>query len=76
MDQMTGTITGIERLRNSVNGNPRFEISIDWERYITSSDHAFCYEVGNPGVRVGDVVSFTLSRAGRLTGLRAAGVAS
>lgn len=68
---MTGKITDIYRLYNSANGNPRFEIWIDGTPYITSSDHVFCYEVGNPGLRVGSVVTFTLTKAGRLNGLEA-----
>lgn len=65
-----GEITGIKRLHNSVNGNPRYEVSIDWERFITASDHAFCFEIGNLGMRVGDRVEYGLTRAGRLSGMR------
>jgi hypothetical protein len=72
-DLHTGTITRIERLNCSVNGNPRYAITLEfiglgaWEQtFVTSSDHAFCYEVGNPGLRVGCAVEVLLTRAGRI----------
>jgi hypothetical protein len=72
-------ISAIERLKNSVNGNPRFSISFasigagESFHYggsaITSSDHSFCYKIGNPGLRVGSVVRVEFTRAGRICGL-------
>lgn len=66
---MTGTITKITRLVNSTNGNPRFAICIDGAPYTTGSDHSFNYEVGNPGLRVGDTVTYTLTRSGKISHL-------
>ena len=67
----------ITRLNNSVNGNPRFAIT--WERPAdgelvtrqTASDHAFCYEVGNAGLRAGDTVELTFTKAERISGMKA-----
>lgn len=70
-------IESIERLNLSVNGNPRFRIHYSYvglgthyASAITSSDHAFCYEVGNPGLRAGDTVDLTFTRAGRISGMK------
>jgi hypothetical protein len=60
-------IESIIRLNSSVNGNPRFAFSFsNGEGYISMSDAAFCYAVGNPGMRVGDTVTIELTRAGRI----------
>lgn len=59
-------ITGLDRLNNSVNGNPRYRVHFDTgSSAITSSDHAFCYGITNPEMR-GDVV-VTYTRAGRIS---------
>ena len=60
-------IQAIYRLNNSASGNPRYAIAFsDGESYISMSDASFCYAVGNPGMRVGDVVSVEFTRAGRI----------
>lgn len=66
------TLVKITRLHNSVNGNPRHAIT--WERAVdgalltrqTSSDASINYAVGNRGLRVGDRVRLTLTRAERI----------
>lgn len=64
--KITGRIAGMYRLNNSVNGNPRFAVSIEGHgAYVTSSDAALSYEIENLQ-RSGDVVEWTLTRAGRL----------
>jgi len=62
-------ITSIERLSCTVNGNPRFKIGLDGETYVTSSDAAFCYEVGNPGYRCGSHVRVQFTRAERIANM-------
>ena len=63
---VVGEITSIERLRPSVNGNPRYRFTIDGKNYFSSSDSMFVYEVGNPGYRVGCIVCCQLTKAGRI----------
>ena len=66
----TKTITRIVRLDSSVNGNPRFELGFDdATSAITSSDHGFCYEIGNPEMREGSRVAVEFTRAGRISSL-------
>jgi len=67
---VTVTIVSLERLNNSVNGNPRFKIHTDGGWYITSSDHGFCYSIENDwrGKDTRDAV-LTLTRAGRVCDL-------
>jgi hypothetical protein len=60
-------IESIERLNSSVNGNPRFRFYLSDGDYATSmSDAAFCYAVGNPGMRPGDTVVIERTRAGNI----------
>lgn len=68
-------ITRIERLNNSVNGNPRYEFGFedaegDYHRMLSSSDASFVYEIGNVGYRVGSPVDITLTRAGRVATMK------
>ena len=75
--EMTGEILDINRLNNSVNGNPRYEIRVlpdgeplGYSRILrTSSDISSAYEVGNLGRRVGDRVRFVLTAAGLIRAL-------
>jgi hypothetical protein len=61
-------IERIERLRTSHYGNPRFRITFTDGTILTSmSDAAFCYAVGNPGMREGSTVVIELTRAGRIS---------
>lgn len=58
----------VERLKLSSYGNPRFRFTFsDGEVAQSQSDAAFCYAVGNPGMRAGDTVVIERSRAGRIT---------
>lgn len=60
-------ISWIERLNNSVNGNPRFTFCLNGEEVVQSmSDASFCYAVGNPGMRAGDTVVIERTRSGRI----------
>ena len=66
----TRRIDWLERMTNSVNGNPRFRIHFtDGSSAVSQSDAAFCYGLENRenfGVDV--VVTFT--KAGRVADLR------
>lgn len=67
---MLKRIHSITRLDSSTNGNPRFKIAFDdaaASPLTTSSDHAFCYAVGNPDMREGCLVRVELTRAGRIS---------
>lgn len=67
---VTGQITAIDRLNNSVNGNPRYDVffrtdeSSDW--YTTSSDAACSYDIENVYNRQ-DCITLGLTRAGRIS---------
>ena len=51
----TSQIIGLRRLNNSVNGNPRFNITFaNGVNANSQSDAAFCYGIENPNMR-GDV---------------------
>ncbi len=65
---MIRTIEHIQRLRASVNGNPRFRIYFtDGPPVTTMSDAMFIYAVGNAGMREGCTVNVVLTRAGRIS---------
>lgn len=61
----------LERLNNSVNGNPRYRIITDEGMFITSSDYGFVYgiEDGWRGRNCRTAV-LTLTRAGRVQDLK------
>lgn len=66
---MLKRIHSIKRLDSSVNGNPRYAIAFEdaaASPLTTSSDHGFCYAVGNPDMREGCLVRVELTRAGRI----------
>lgn len=65
----TRRVDRLERLKNSVNGNPRYRVHFtDGSSAVTQSDAAFCYGIDNPDMR-GDVqVKFT--RAGKIEQMR------
>jgi hypothetical protein len=66
-DTIIKRIESIERLNNSVNGNPRFRFYFsDGEFAISMSDAAFCYAVGNEGMREGCTVVIEHTRAGNI----------
>ncbi|MGH3608883.1 MAG: hypothetical protein ACRDRD_12450 [Pseudonocardiaceae bacterium] len=61
-------IVALDRLVNSVNGNPRYRVSLGIaggiDSYVTSSDAAFCYSITNREMRGPVDVWFT--RNGRI----------
>lgn len=62
----TKTIASLERLYNSVNGNPRWHVYFtDGTDAITLSDAGIGYELNNPAFRDAPVV-FTFTRDGRI----------
>jgi hypothetical protein len=64
-------ISRYERLNNSYNGNPRYRIYWgDGTSSVTSSDHSFCYAIGNPSFRPGDTVEVSFTKAGRVQDMR------
>ena len=74
--QVTGRIDRIERLKNSTNGNPRFQIGYitEGKRYQanTAADASIGYEVGNLGKREGDNVTLTFNSGGRIIDIESA----
>lgn len=69
-DIRTQRILRIDRLHNSVNGNPAWEITFtDGERARTASDAACSYGIGNPDMREGCLVVVEYTRAGRISRL-------
>lgn len=68
-------IESIERLNSSVNGNPRFRFHFHGgEAADSMSDASFCYAVGNPGMREGDLVRIERTRAGNIAHMEEADV--
>lgn len=64
------TVWHLERINNSVNGNPRYKVGTEDGVFITSSDHAFVWAINN-GWRdkTSRPARLTLTRAGRIEGL-------
>lgn len=61
-----------ERLNNSRNGNPRYRLHFDdGTSALTQSDSSCAYEIGNH-VIVNAALELTLTRAGRVCGIRKA----
>ena len=70
---MTKTIERYERLRSSVNGNPRFRFTFtDGTVLDGMSDAGWAYAVGNPEMREGSTVALELTRTGRIRIMREA----
>ena len=71
MSTVRKTISHIERLNNSRNGNPRYRIGFADAATLTSeSDAAFAYGVGNPDMREGCEVEMTLTPSGKIRTMR------
>lgn len=66
-------ITYLERLNNSVNGNPAWRIGYRREddgqavSTRTQSDASVSYEIGNPGRRVDSLVWLHLTKSGNVS---------
>jgi hypothetical protein len=61
------TLSRIESLNNSKNGNPRYRLEFaDATSAITSSDISDAYAIGNPGLRERCYVRVKFTRAGRI----------
>lgn len=74
--KLRAVIETLERIQNSRNGNPRWGVFYRWADgdatwATTAADAAFNYEVGNPGLRVGNVVWLTFDGRGRITNMEA-----
>ena len=70
-------IITLERIRNSTNGNPRWNVTYlteDGNRGMaeTAADAAFGYEIGNPGYREGSTVDITFGGWSKIVDMRAA----
>jgi hypothetical protein len=70
---VTGRIVSIERLTNSRNGNPRFRVTLQSRdgmgTWNTAADHAFCYSVGNAGLRAESPVTLTIGGRGTIVAM-------
>jgi hypothetical protein len=69
------TVYGVTRLRNTVNGNPRFKLHTDQGDYLIGSDAAVGYEVTNYTNRIpsdgsGLPLVLTVTPAQRFVGMR------
>jgi hypothetical protein len=61
----TATVTRLERMRNSVNGNPKYRVGFDNGRsHVTMADAGFCYGITNPEMR--GQVDVWLTKAGTI----------
>ena len=74
MDKViTTTLHGTTRLKNSVNGNPRFTLHTGEGDFVTGSDAAIGYEIDNHTGRpewssdswIGQTVALTVTGKGR-----------
>lgn len=69
------TITKIERAKSSKTGNPRWTITYRYENgtvarpAVTAPNAAVGYEVGNPGIRVGNIVNLTYNGREHITNI-------
>lgn len=78
MDKGTHTvrIESIRRLKNSLNGNGRYELVVSTPGWAeihtlkTATDAGFTYSIGNPGFREHDVVEITVNGRGTIAGMR------
>ena len=47
MNKFTGKLTGIKRLNNSINGNPKFQLHFGNEVVTTSTDSMIAYMISD-----------------------------
>jgi hypothetical protein len=61
-------IDSIARLKKSINGNPRYEITFtDGTIARTAADHQFATFIDNPGMRDGDTVRVEINGKGTIS---------
>lgn len=61
------TITRLLKLSSTSHANPRWEVTFgEDDPVLTSSDVNDAYDIGRPGLRVGDTVHVSFTRAGRI----------
>lgn len=66
------TILSYERMRSSVNGNPRYRIVFtDGTIAPMMSDSGTSYAIGNPDMREGSAVDVEFTRSGNVRWMRA-----
>lgn len=63
----TLTVIEVERLKNSVNGNPRYKVYALQGEFVTQSDNSHVYGFEYHKLGRGDVINVELSQAGRIT---------
>ena len=63
----TLTVKEVERLNNSVNGNPRYKVKTIQGDYITQSDSGHVYGFEYYRLERGDTINVELSKSGRIT---------
>lgn len=64
-------VAGLERLRNSANGNPRYRITFtDGTSAVSVADADFCYGITNPDMR--GEVDVTYTKSGKISTMRPA----
>lgn len=64
----------LQRLNNSVNGNPRYKVHTDQGSFNTASDHGFVYMINNGWTADHDLTGreadITISGRGTITDLK------
>lgn len=67
---MRVTVFGMDRLKNSRNGNPKYRVYTSEGTYITSSDHEFVFRILNGWEgKTSREAEISLTRAGYINGL-------
>ena len=64
-ETITGTLTDLQRLPSSRNGNPRYQAVIGGRLVQTAPDSSICYKIGN--YRGQDVTATARILRGKLT---------
>lgn len=62
----TITVIGVERLNNSVNGNPRYKVNAIEGEFVTQSDSGHVYGFEYYKLERGDIINVDLTKAGRI----------
>lgn len=68
----SGVISGLTRLKNSRNGNPRYEVALDnGNHYITQADGHVGIDISNSDYLEGITVEVDLTKRYQICGIRA-----